>query len=136
MTSIRTTDLNKGFGGFRAGDNISFELPEDVRGFVGPNGAGKSTTIRMLLGLIRPTGGGGEVLGCPTDPSTYLHRVRALIEAPAFYPALSGEEKPAGVPRPWRPRCSGRCSHCWAGAAGWPSIPRDFGPFKSGRTIS
>lgn len=94
MTSIRTTDLTKDFGGFRAVDNISFELPEGgVRGFVGPNGAGKSTAIRMLLGLIRPTSGGGEVLGCPIDePSTYLHRVGALIEAPAFYPALSGDE--------------------------------------------
>ena len=47
----------------------------------------------MLLGLITPTGGDGEVLGHPIDrPATYLHRVGALIEAPAFYPTLTGEE--------------------------------------------
>jgi ABC-2 type transport system ATP-binding protein len=63
-----------------------------VAGFVGPNGAGKSTTIRMLLGLITPTSGEGEVLGHPIDrPAAYLHRVGALIEAPAFYPTLTGE---------------------------------------------
>ncbi len=63
------------------------------RGSSDPNGAGKSTTIRMLLGLIEPTSGEGEVLGHPiTQPSGYLHRVGALIEAPAFYPSLTGEE--------------------------------------------
>jgi ABC-2 type transport system ATP-binding protein len=52
----------------------------------------KSTTIRMLLGLITPTRGDGEVLGHPIDrPAAYLHRVGALIEAPAFYPTLTGE---------------------------------------------
>jgi ABC-type multidrug transport system ATPase subunit len=45
-----------------------------VAGFVGPNGAGKSTTIRMLLGLITPTGGEGEVFGHPIGrPAAYLH---------------------------------------------------------------
>jgi len=94
MTSIRTTGLTKDFGDFRAVDDLNLDLPEGgVTGFVGPNGAGKSTTIRMLLGLIKPTRGGGEVLGQPiTDPSSYLHRVGALIEAPAFYPSLTGEE--------------------------------------------
>jgi ABC-2 type transport system ATP-binding protein len=94
MTSIRTTGLTKDFGDFRAVDDLDLDLMEGgVTGFVGPNGAGKSTTIRMLLGLIKPTSGGGEVLGQPiTDPSSYLHRVGALIEAPAFYPSLTGEE--------------------------------------------
>jgi ABC-2 type transport system ATP-binding protein len=46
----------------------------------------------MLLGLIRPSSGEGEVLGHPIGrPAAYLHRVGALIEAPAFYPALTGE---------------------------------------------
>ena len=46
----------------------------------------------MLLGLITPTGGEGEVFGHPIGrPAAYLHRVGALIEAPAFYPALTGE---------------------------------------------
>jgi ABC-2 type transport system ATP-binding protein len=58
---------------------------------VGPNGAGKTTTIRMLLGLVRPTSGEGRVLlGDLHHPPSYLSQVGALIESPAFYPALSG----------------------------------------------
>lgn len=93
-TSIRTRGLSKSFGDLKAVDAIDLELPVGgVAGFVGPNGAGKSTTIRMLLGLITPTSGEGEVLGHSIkDPSAYLHRVGALIEAPAFYPTLTGEE--------------------------------------------
>lgn len=94
MASIQTNGLTKDFGGLRAVDNITLDIPEGgVRGFVGPNGAGKSTTIRMLLGLIRPTSGTAEVMGHPIeDPSAYLPRVGALIEAPAFYPSLTGEQ--------------------------------------------
>ena len=94
MAAIRTAGLTKDFGDLRAVDGIDLDLPEGgVAGFVGPNGAGKSTTIRMLLGLVTPSSGDGEVLGHPIDrPAAYLHRVGALIEAPAFYPALSGEE--------------------------------------------
>jgi ABC-2 type transport system ATP-binding protein len=73
-------------------DHLDIAIPEgSVCGFVGPNGAGKTTTIRMLLGLIRPTDGTGTVLGEPlTNPAGYLPRVGALVEAPAFYPTLSG----------------------------------------------
>ena len=94
MTSIRTSGLTKDFGELRAVDNINMDLPQGgVAGFVGPNGSGKSTTIRMLLGLIKPTSGEAEVLGHSIkNPSTYLHRVGGLIEAPAFYPSLTGEE--------------------------------------------
>ena len=94
MTSIRTTGLTKDFGDLRAVDNINMDLPRGgVAGFVGPNGSGKSTTIRMLLGLIKPTSGEAEVLGHSiANPSAYLHRVGGLIEAPAFYPSLTGEE--------------------------------------------
>jgi ABC-2 type transport system ATP-binding protein len=94
MTSIRTTGLTKVFGDLKAVDNLTLDLPQGgVAGFVGPNGAGKSTTIRMLLGLIEPTSGEGEVLGHSIkNPSAYLHRVGALIESPAFYPSLTGEE--------------------------------------------
>jgi ABC-type Fe3+/spermidine/putrescine transport system ATPase subunit len=94
MASIRTAGLTKDFGDLGAVSEIDLDLPEGgVAGFVGPNGAGKSTTIRMLLGLIQPTSGDGEVLGHPiADPPGYLHRVGALIEAPAFYPTLTGEE--------------------------------------------
>ena len=58
-----------------------------------PTAAGKTTTIRMLLGLIRPTSGDGRILaGDIHDPSSYLDRVGALIESPAFYPSLSGRD--------------------------------------------
>jgi len=75
-------------------DNLDLELPSGVvAGFVGPNGAGKTTTMAMLLGLVRPTAGSGTVLGGSiAEPAAYLHRVGALIESPAFYPALSGTE--------------------------------------------
>jgi ABC-2 type transport system ATP-binding protein len=94
MTSIRTTGLTKDFGDLRAVDNINMDLPRGgVAGFVGPNGSGKSTTIRMLLGLIKPTSGEAEVLGHSIEnPSAYLPQVGGLIEAPAFYPSLTGEE--------------------------------------------
>ncbi len=73
-------------------DAVDLDIPRgSVCGFVGPNGAGKTTTIRMLLGLIRPSAGSGTVLDGDLDnPETFLHKVGALIEAPAFYPQLSG----------------------------------------------
>ena len=75
-------------------DNLDLAIPSgSVCGFVGPNGAGKTTTIRMLLGLIRPSAGNGTILGGDLeDPRSYLARVGALIEAPAFYPQLSGRD--------------------------------------------
>lgn len=74
--------------------HINFDVPlGTVCGFVGPNGSGKTTTMRMLLGLISHTGGNGEVLDASIDePEKYLSRVGAMIEGPAFYPALTGAE--------------------------------------------
>jgi len=90
--AVKVSGLTKDFGSFRAVDDLSFELPQgDVIGFVGPNGAGKSTTIRMLLGLIRPTAGSGRVFGESIDnPPAYMDRVGALVESPTLYPQLSG----------------------------------------------
>ena len=90
--AVITAGLTKRFGAQLAVDGVDLAIPSGVVcGFVGPNGAGKTTTIRMLLGLIRPTSGTGTVLGRPlTDPASYLDRVGALIESPAFYPNLSG----------------------------------------------
>jgi ABC-2 type transport system ATP-binding protein len=93
-TAISVTDLSKIYGERQALSHASFEVPlGSVCGFVGPNGSGKTTTIRMLLGLITPTGGTGSVLGeSIAQPERYLPRVGAMIEGPAFYPALSGSE--------------------------------------------
>lgn len=90
--AIEVEHLSKHYGDLKAVDAVSFSIPRGVIcGFIGPNGSGKTTTIRMLLGLIRPSGGNATVLGQPiSHPERYLHKVGALIEGPAFYPALSG----------------------------------------------
>jgi len=93
-TAISVTDLSKRYGEQVAVSHATFEVPlGTICGFVGPNGSGKTTTMRMLLGLISPTGGTGEILGeSIKHPEKYLPRVGAMIEGPAFYPALSGKE--------------------------------------------
>src|ERR1700761_6064758 len=92
--AVSTTGLTKRFGDRTVVDDVNLAIPRgSVCGFVGPNGAGKTTTIRMLLGLIRPTSGTGSILGGSlTEPASYLHKVGALIESPAFYPQLSGRD--------------------------------------------
>lgn len=92
--AISVSDLTKIYGDRPALSHANFEVPMGtVCGFVGPNGSGKTTTIRMLLGLIAPTGGTGSVLGHNiSHPEKYLPQVGAMIEGPAFYPALSGRE--------------------------------------------
>ncbi|SNQ48543.1 ABC-type multidrug transport system, ATPase component [Frankia canadensis] len=90
--AIWTRGLTKSYGQRRAVDHLDLQVPRGaLSGFVGPNGAGKSTTLRMLLGLLRPTAGRGHVLGEPIGrPDRYLHRVGAMIEGPTFHPGLSG----------------------------------------------
>ena len=92
--AISVRDLSKKYGDRMAVSHINFDVPLGaVCGFVGPNGSGKTTTMRMLLGLISHTGGGGEVLDASIDePEKYLSKVGAMIEGPAFYPALTGAE--------------------------------------------
>ncbi|GIH73641.1 ABC transporter ATP-binding protein [Planobispora longispora] len=93
--SIVTRGLTKRFrGGQVAVDDLHLSVPRgSVFGFLGPNGSGKTTTIRMLLGLVTPTGGAWELLGTPMPGGipAALPRVGALVEGPAFYPYLSGE---------------------------------------------
>jgi ABC-2 type transport system ATP-binding protein len=88
---IETEGLTKRYGQRDAVSKLTISVPRGViAGFVGPNGSGKTTTIRMLLGLVRPTSGTARVMGHPiTHPRQYLHRIGALIEGPAFYPGLS-----------------------------------------------
>ena len=93
--AIRTFDLTKRFGRLTAVDRVNLQVRRgEVFGFLGPNGAGKTTTIAMLLGLVRPTAGSAEVLGhdIRRDLSTALRRVGAIVETPAFYPYMSGED--------------------------------------------
>ncbi|WP_007520065.1 MULTISPECIES: ABC transporter ATP-binding protein [Pseudofrankia] len=92
--AIWTRGLTKLHDGRRSVDHLDLDVPVGaLSGFVGPNGAGKSTTLRMLLGLIRPTEGVGYVLGEPVShPERYLSHVGAMIEGPTFHPGLSGRE--------------------------------------------
>jgi ABC-2 type transport system ATP-binding protein len=92
--AISVRDLSKKYGERMAVSHINFDVPlGTVCGFVGPNGSGKTTTMRMLLGLISHTGGDGQVLDASIDePAKYLSQVGAMIEGPAFYPALTGAE--------------------------------------------
>lgn len=92
--AIEVHGLTKRYENLFAVDGATFSVPRGtICGFVGPNGAGKTTTIRMLLGLIAPSAGSATVLGYSIDePEKYLASVGAMIEGPAFYPALTGIE--------------------------------------------
>ncbi len=92
--AIEVHGLTKQYKNLAALSEATFSVPAGkICGFVGPNGAGKTTTIRMLLGLITPTEGSAHVLGYPvSEPEKYLSQVGAMIEGPAFYPALTGIE--------------------------------------------
>lgn len=95
MNAIETIDLTKRYGKRLAVDRLNLTVGKgEVFGFLGPNGAGKTTTIAMLLGLVRPTKGQAIVLGhdVQREPALALRRVGAMIEAPAFYPYLSGAD--------------------------------------------
>jgi polyether ionophore transport system ATP-binding protein len=94
-TAIRTENLSKAFGSTRALVSLDLEVPEgEVIGYLGPNGAGKTTTIRLLLGLIRATGGRAEIFGidAQADP-VEAHRRLAYVPGEAnLWPSLTGTE--------------------------------------------
>jgi ABC-2 type transport system ATP-binding protein len=91
---VETHGLTKRYGDtIVAVDGLDLRVRRgEVYGFLGPNGAGKTTTMRMLLGLVRPTEGEATVLGAPPGSPDGLARIGALVEAPAFYPYLSGRD--------------------------------------------
>jgi ABC-type multidrug transport system ATPase subunit len=93
--AVESSGLTKRFGRQVAVNAVDLAVPRGaVYGFLGPNGSGKTTTIRMLLGLVRPTAGGHDLLGCPMPDGAarVLPRVGALVEGPAFHPYLSGRD--------------------------------------------
>lgn len=94
----------------RALDGVSFTVRRgEIFGFVGPNGAGKTTTLKILMGLIRASGGQANVLGHDVRETEYRRHVGFLPEAPYFYDYLTGREflrfyaRVCGVPRAERP---------------------------------
>ena len=94
-TAIRTEGLTKRYGGVAALDHLDLEVAQgEVVGYLGPNGAGKTTTIRLLLGLINPTQGRGEIFGldCHRQP-VETHRRLAFVPGEAdLWPSLTGAE--------------------------------------------
>jgi ABC-2 type transport system ATP-binding protein len=94
VSVIRTEKLGRRFGDVVALHDLDLEIAgPGVIGLLGPNGSGKSTLIRLLLGLIQPTSGDATVFDSPiSHPEKYAHRVGALIESPAFVPALSARD--------------------------------------------
>jgi ABC-type multidrug transport system ATPase subunit len=93
-TVIETSALSKRYGdAIVAVDDLDLRVRRgEVYGFLGPNGAGKTTTLRMLLGLVRPSSGAATVLGAPPGEPPALARIGSMVEAPAFYPYLSGRD--------------------------------------------
>ncbi len=95
MNIIETHNLTKAYSNFTAVSDVSLNIPKGkVYGFLGPNGAGKSTTMKMFLGLTKPTSGSFAINGkkYPNDRIQILKEVGSFIESPAFYGNLSGEE--------------------------------------------
>ena len=92
--ALRAVLLTKRYGHLTALDAVTLDvLPGEVFGFLGPNGAGKSTTIRLLLGLARPTGGRAEVFGVDAADVARAHRRLAYVPADvALWPQLTGAE--------------------------------------------
>lgn len=86
-------DLVKDYASTRAVDHVSLSLePGEVLGFLGPNGAGKSTTLRLALGLLRPTSGSIAVLGYPAGSDQARQRVAYVAGDVSLWPQLTGAD--------------------------------------------
>jgi ABC-2 type transport system ATP-binding protein len=92
---VAARGLLKRYGDIVAVDHVDLTVERgDVFGYLGPNGAGKTTSLRMLLGLIRPTGGAAQLFGRDPlqDGARALDGVAGFVEGPRFYPYLSGRK--------------------------------------------
>ncbi len=93
---IETKNLTKQYGGVRCVDSLHMQVPQGaIYGFLGPNGAGKSTTLKMILGLARPTDGSITLFGTSVNTRNrirLLSMTGSLIESPSYYGHLTGEE--------------------------------------------
>lgn len=94
--AIKTMELTKKYRGVPVVDSVDLHVPQQqVYGFLGPNGAGKSTTLKLLLGLARPTHGSVHFRGMMFNQQSarqILPTVGSLIESPSFYGQLTGLE--------------------------------------------
>jgi ABC-2 type transport system ATP-binding protein len=91
-TPVEVRGLVKRYGDLTAVAGVDLTVRSgDVYGYLGPNGAGKTTSLRMMLGLIRPSAGSVRLFGHdPMASVIALHGVAGFVEAPAFYPYLNG----------------------------------------------
>ncbi|NLL90808.1 MAG: ABC transporter ATP-binding protein [Ruminococcaceae bacterium] len=90
---VEVANLGKNIRGVDIVRDISFSVEKrDILGFLGPNGAGKSTTIKMMLGLVKPTNGEVKLGGYDirTQRESALENVGAMVESPAFYTYMTG----------------------------------------------
>src|SRR5437763_4591567 len=89
---VEVRGLSKRYGDIVAVDGVDLTVNAgDVYGYLGPNGAGKTTSLRMMLGLIRPTAGHVRLFGRDPQLSVKaLEGVAGFVEAPRFYPYLTG----------------------------------------------
>src|SRR5436190_11662647 len=96
MAAIEVTGLEREFkGGVKAVDGIDLNVePGEVYGFLGPNGAGKTTTVRMLVTLLRPTGGAARVAGFDVarEPGEVRRRIGVALQEAALDLLMTGRE--------------------------------------------
>lgn len=95
-TAIETFSLTKKYQQSCAVDALNMKVPTgSIYGFLGPNGAGKSTTMKLILGLAKPSGGSVKLLDCAVNEKNrlaILSKTGSLIESPSYYGHLTGRE--------------------------------------------
>lgn len=93
--AIQLSNVSKKFNDFIAVDDLNLEVKKgDIYGFLGPNGSGKSTTLRMIMGLIKPTSGDIKLFGSSLaeNRNAIMRKVGCIIEKPDFYNYLTAHE--------------------------------------------